>query len=81
MRIADCGVPLTLTLSPMRLCRNEGNAMLVILNPSPVILNPSPPVTLSETKGLIFRLRINSVKNLCHWLRVNSARNLIESIS
>jgi hypothetical protein len=24
--------PLTLLLSPMRLCRNEGNAMFVILN-------------------------------------------------
>jgi hypothetical protein len=29
-----------------------------------VILNPSPFVTLSETKGLDFRLRVNSVKNL-----------------
>jgi len=25
-------IPLTLSLSPARLCRNEGNAMLVILN-------------------------------------------------
>jgi hypothetical protein len=29
-----------------------------------VILNPSPFVTLSETKGLGLRLRVNSVKNL-----------------
>jgi len=29
-----------------------------------VILNPSPCVTLSEAKGLGFRLRVNSVKNL-----------------
>jgi hypothetical protein len=29
-----------------------------------VILNPSLFVTLSETKGLDFRLRVNSVKNL-----------------
>jgi hypothetical protein len=29
-----------------------------------VILNPSPFVTLSEAKGLVGRLRINSVKNL-----------------
>jgi hypothetical protein len=29
-----------------------------------VILNPSPFVTLSEAKGLVRRLRINSVKNL-----------------
>jgi hypothetical protein len=41
----------------MRLCRNSGNAMVVILNPSPF-------VTLSETKGLDLRLRVNSVKNL-----------------
>jgi hypothetical protein len=34
-----------------------GNALLVILNPSPF-------VTLSEAKGLDYRLRINSVKNL-----------------
>jgi hypothetical protein len=27
-----------------------------------VILNPSPCVTLSEAKGLGFRLRVNSVK-------------------
>ena len=44
------------TLSPGRLCRNEGNAMLVILNPSPVILN--------EVKNLCHWLRVNSVKNL-----------------
>jgi hypothetical protein len=34
-----------------------------------VILNPSPFVTLSEAKGLVLGLRINSVKNLtpkCH---------------
>jgi hypothetical protein len=37
-------------------CRNEGNAMLVILNPSPVILN--------EVKNLCHWLRVNSVKNL-----------------
>ena len=43
-------------LSPMRVCRNEGNAMLVILNPSPVILN--------EVKNLYHWLRVNSVKNL-----------------
>jgi len=29
-----------------------------------VILNPSPCVTLSEAKGLVFWLRVNSVKNL-----------------
>ncbi len=29
-----------------------------------VILSPSPPVTLSETKGLVFRLRVNSAKGL-----------------
>jgi len=40
-----------------RLCHNGGNAMFVILNPSPC-------VTLSEAKGLGFRLRVNSVKNL-----------------
>ena len=45
------------------LLQNDKNRN-VILSPSPVILNPSPPVTLSETKGLIFRRRINSVKNL-----------------
>jgi hypothetical protein len=28
-----------------------------------VILSPSPPVTLSETKGLVFGLRINSAKD------------------
>ena len=39
-------------------------ATVVILDPSPVILNPSPFVTLSEAKGLVHRLRINSVKNL-----------------
>jgi hypothetical protein len=33
-------------------------------NYMPVILNPSPFVTLSEAKGLVHRLRINSVKNL-----------------
>ena len=38
-----------------RLCYNEGNAMFVILNPSPC-------VTLSEAKGLAFWLRVNSVK-------------------
>jgi hypothetical protein len=48
--------PLTLPLSPQRVCRNEGNAMLVILNPSPVILN--------EVKNLCHWLRVNSVKNL-----------------
>jgi hypothetical protein len=29
-----------------------------------VILNPSPFVTLSEAKGLVLWLRINSVRNL-----------------
>jgi hypothetical protein len=48
--------PLILSLSPGRVCRNEGNAMLVILNPSPVILN--------EVKNLCDWLRVNSVKNL-----------------
>jgi hypothetical protein len=37
-----------------------------------VILNPSPFVTLSEAKGLDYRLRINSVKNL---KRINSLDN------
>ena len=46
-----------LPLSPEGLCNNEGNGMFVILNPSPC-------VTLSEAKGLGFRLRVNSVKNL-----------------
>jgi hypothetical protein len=45
-----------LTPPPWRVCRNEGNAMLVILNPSPVILN--------EVKNLCHVLRVNSVKNL-----------------
>jgi len=45
------------------LLQNDKNRN-VILSPSTVILNPSPPVTLSETKGLIFIRRINSVKNL-----------------
>ena len=45
------------------LLQNDKNRN-VILSASPVILNPSPPVTLSETKGLIFRLRMTSVKNL-----------------
>jgi hypothetical protein len=44
-------------LSPQRLCHNEENTMFVILNPSPFVI-------LSETKGLDFRLRVNSVKNL-----------------
>jgi hypothetical protein len=42
-----------------------GNALLVILNPSPF-------VTLSEAKGLDYRLRINSVKNL---KRINPLEN------
>ena len=63
--------------SPGRLCHNWGNAMFVILNPSPVILSPSPFVTLSEAKGLAFWLRVNSAKNLDSWLRVNSVKNLI----
>ena len=41
----------------MRLCRNKGIGVFVILNPSPC-------VTLSEAKGLAFGLRVNSVKNL-----------------
>jgi len=49
-----------------RLCHNEGNAMFVILNPSPCVT-----LTLSEAKG----------KGLVFWLRVNSVKNLIESIS
>ena len=46
----------TLILLHQRLCRNEGSAMLVILNPSPVMLN--------EVKNLCHWLRVNSVKNL-----------------
>jgi hypothetical protein len=44
------------------LLQNDKNRN-VILSPSTVILNPSPPVTLSETKGLLFRLRVNFAKN------------------
>ena len=61
-----CGLTFTLwrklhystgwALSLKRVCRNEANAMLVILNPSPVILN--------EVKNLCHWLRVNSVKNL-----------------
>jgi hypothetical protein len=51
-----CGFIIKNPLSPWRLCRNEENAMFVILNPSPVIL--------SEAKNLDFWLRAGSVKNL-----------------
>jgi hypothetical protein len=55
--------------------------LFVILSPSPVILNPSPSVTLSETKGLIFRLRINSVKNLKNIASRISSRVVCVSLS
>jgi hypothetical protein len=32
-----------------------------------VILNPSPIVILSNVKDLVFRLRVNSVKDLVDW--------------
>jgi len=41
-----------------------GECVVMGGNYMPVILNPSPFVTLSEAKGLVHRLRINSVKNL-----------------
>ena len=85
-----------MTKSPpaRRLCHNEGNAMFVILNPSPC-------VTLSEAKGLAFWLRVNSVKNVTRsvilnpspsvtlsetkglpfWLRVNSVKDLMSSFA
>jgi hypothetical protein len=44
--------------SPFRDCVVIGGKAIL------VILNPSPFVTLSEAKGLVRRLRINSVKNL-----------------
>jgi hypothetical protein len=47
--ICVISVPLTHPLSPRRVCRNEGNAMPVILN---------------EVKNLCHWLRVNSMKNL-----------------
>jgi thiamine biosynthesis lipoprotein len=47
-----------LPFSPFRDCVVIGGKAIL------VILNPSPFVTLSEAKGLVRRLRINSVKNL-----------------
>ena len=56
-----------MTKSPpaRRLCHNEGNAMFVILNPSPCVT-----LTLSDAKG----------KGLAFWLRVNSVKNLTRSV-
>ena len=51
---------------PWRLCHNEGNAMFVILNPSPCVT-----LTLSEAKG----------KGLAFWLRVNSVKDLMSSFA
>jgi hypothetical protein len=56
-------------------------ATVVILDPSPVILNPSPFVTLSEAKGLVYRLRINSVKNLTQSVTLNAVKNLESSFA
>jgi len=46
---------------------------LVILGPALVILSPSP-VTLSEAKGLGFRLRISSAKDLTTCRRLEILR-------
>jgi len=46
-----------------------------------VILNPSPFVTLSEAKGLIHRLRINSVKNLTQSVILNGVKDLGSSFA
>jgi len=72
LRLSPCSVAFLAKQFPpdpplplKRLCHNEGNAMFVILNPSPCVT-----LTLSEPKG----------KGLAFWLRVNSVKNLIESI-
>jgi hypothetical protein len=50
-----------------------GNAMLVILNPSPVILN--------EVKNLCHWLRVNSVKNLTQSVILNEVKDLGSSFA
>ena len=38
-----------------KLCRNSGNAMVVILNPSPVILSPFASLRVNSLKNLMLR--------------------------
>jgi len=57
------------------------NPVVVILSSLPVILNPSPFVTLSEAKGLVRRLRINSVKNLTQSVILNEVKDLGSSFA
>jgi len=63
-----------MSLLLLRLCHNSENAIFVILNPSPC-------VTLSETKGLGFRLRVNSVKNLTRSVILNEVKDLMGSFA
>ena len=46
-----------------------------------ILLNPSPPVTLSEAKGLGFRLRVNSAKNLTQGVILNAVKDLMSSFA
>ena len=69
-----------MTKSPpaRRLCHNEGNAMFVLLNPSPCVT-----LTLSEAKGkgLAFWLGVNSVKNLTRSVILNEVKDLMSSFA
>jgi len=52
-----------------RLCHNGGNALFVILNPSPVILSP------------FASLRVNSAKNLTQGVILNAVKDLMSSFA
>jgi hypothetical protein len=65
-----------------KLCRNSGNAMVVILNPSPVILSPFASLRVNSAKNLTQGVILKAVEDLMSsfaWLRAGSVKNLIKS--